>query len=153
MMLHTVFVFLLLLILLLCHTIADFFMQTRHDAENKWHSVKALCSHCIDYSLFMTIATLGIIWVHLDFLLGGFIGICVFIFIFTGHFITDYVTSKLSHKYHEKGEIRKFWRVIGIDQFIHIVHITLLLIGLLTITKYYDNSTSKQRDTEYIIEI
>ena len=48
----------MLIILLICHMIADFFLQSSNMAERKITSIKILLLHCATYTLIFTIANL-----------------------------------------------------------------------------------------------
>jgi len=93
------------IVIMLCamHVIADFALQTRKMAENKSKSIKWLSLHAGTYSCVFILIS----WQYA--LLNGIL-----------HWVTDYVTSRLTSKYWEEKKIHTFFLIIGIDQFIHI---------------------------------
>jgi hypothetical protein len=117
--------------ILVAHWIADFLLQSSWMATNKSKSWLALSSHVVTYTatiaflmLFFSIALVGLgiehdlsnsvifestpyafaMWVIINGLL---------------HFVTDAVTSRISSKLWERGDMRRFFIVIGFDQMIH----------------------------------
>jgi hypothetical protein len=103
-------VLLTLIILFALHWVADFFLQSDWMAVNKSKSNKALGAHIGVYTAVMLIATLNPVFAIVNGLIHGAI---------------DYVTSRISSKFHKAGDIHNFFVVIGFDQFLHIV--TLLV--------------------------
>ena len=101
-------------ILLLVHYIADFWAQTHWQATNKSKSNYALSRHVFVYSLFLLPWGLGFA------LLNGVL-----------HIVTDYFTSRISSKYFQKGDYKKGFATVGLDQLIHsyCLIITLYYIG------------------------
>ncbi len=101
----------LIIYLLFCHWLADFVLQSHHQATNKSKSNKVLAFHCYIYG-----GTLGIM--TLNPLFGLFNGLI--------HFPVDYVTSRVNARLWEKKDIHNFFVSIGFDQLIHFVTIILL---------------------------
>jgi len=100
------------------HFIGDFIFQTRKMADNKSKSIFYLTLHVFWYSAaFMP--TFLLIGIGVPYL--KFIGV-----LFTTHWITDFITSKITSYFWKKKRIKAFFNIIGFDQLIHIV--TLLLI-------------------------
>lgn len=98
----------MVLILIWLHFVCDFILQTDQMAKQKSTSNKWLTSHVIAYTIpFMLI---GVKFAVVNGIL---------------HFITDYISSRISSKMWSKGEVHWFFVVIGADQAIHIS--TLLL--------------------------
>ena len=92
----------IVLLILVLHWLSDFVLQTDWMAKNKSTSNKALGLHILVYSIpFLVIG-----W---KFAL--FNGVL--------HFGVDYVTSRMSKKFYEKGDIHNFFVVIGFDQVLH----------------------------------
>ena len=101
-----------ILIILFVHTLFDWCLQTRWQANNKHKSLEALGKHVEIYIIGLIIASfflfdnmiLGMIWASVNAVL---------------HFITDFITSRRSRKFKKE---RKDWLFIvnaGVDQFIH----------------------------------
>lgn len=109
------------IILLFFHYFADFVMQSREDAENKSHSMAHLTRHVLIYTIAMTMFV-GL-YLRLDLVQLSFTA-PYFYFI---HWAIDYVTSKFSSNAYKKGEVSKFWCIIGFDQFLHQIHIIIYL--------------------------
>lgn len=100
-------------VFILAHYVGDFFFQSREIAVKKSSSVLALSIHVAIYA-----ATLLAFSFLVDF---TSYQRAVFI-IYNGllHWIVDYITSRISAKAWEKGNMEKFWDTIGLDQFFHI---------------------------------
>lgn len=102
----------LAIILLVCtiHYVADFWIQTEHQAQCKSFCNKALAIHCALYAL--------------PFLIFGWQFALI-----TGllHFATDYVSSRWSKHFFDSNEIRKGFQVVGLDQLVHMVCLFVLL--------------------------
>ena len=94
---------------MLLHFVGDFLLQPRKIAKGKGSDVKLLLIHCIIYSAVMCFA-------------GIRFGIAAGLF----HFITDFITSKLTTGFWKQNKEGLFWSTIGADQTIH----TLTLIAL-----------------------
>ena len=100
-----------ILILVWLHFFADFVLQSDYVARNKSSNNKILALHCLIYSI-------PFLWLGWVFAL--FNGLC--------HFITDYITSRVSSKLYKSGEIHWFFVVIGFDQAVHLTTITTTAI-------------------------
>jgi hypothetical protein len=109
---------------------ADFIFQTRNMGRNKGKNVYWLITHVLIYTI---VTILG--W----WLLLGFVNFLILgALMFSTHFITDFITSKISgYCYRKSVELKhsnyksakwewRFWSTIGFDQLIH--SITLILI-------------------------
>lgn len=101
------------LILLVVHWIADFVLQTHWQASNKSKNNEALLRHVGVYTL--ALASYTAIVVTPWFVTG------VYFISLNGilHFITDYITSRMSSKLYVKQDWHNFFVVIGLDQLIH----------------------------------
>lgn len=122
--------------ILVIHTIADFLFQTEEMAVNKSKSNGALLIHVMAYSFTWILGAVPFFWSDCDV---SFLGKCVdtpkiFAFVaitFVTHFITDYVSSRISKKKFEKKEyytgIPNFgaFTVIQIDQLAHYAQLFL----------------------------
>lgn len=112
--------------ILTMHFIADFLCQTRTMARNKSTSIKWLSIHVLVYTFVMALAF---------FVVGEFKGINynatlllgLYYIVINGaaHWLTDFVTSKISGYFYKKGNEWAFFGIIGLDQLIHAA--TLLL--------------------------
>jgi fatty acid desaturase len=119
-----------LIFILFIHFVADFLFQSRQMGVKKSRNIYWLFAHVYVYSI---ITFLGWIYffnlnIKMSFEL---ISLTVF-----SHFLTDYITSKLSSKFYLKSKKSKslkeskyfewlFWSTIGFDQLIHAI--TLIL--------------------------
>jgi hypothetical protein len=92
------------------HFTADFIFQSRKMAENKSRSLFFLSYHCLEYTTFLLV--LGWRYAAVN-------GIA--------HFITDFVTSKLTTKFYLAKNNKMFFITIGFDQ---AVHMTCLIYTL-----------------------
>lgn len=116
------------------HTLADFMLQTRWQAQNKSHNMIALASHVLTYSIAMGITGLFLI-IPFGFEKYFINWVYWILFNFAAHFLTDFVTSRLlAYNYNKmiicqsEGNSCKsdfyqkvFWGWIGNDQMIHIL--------------------------------
>lgn len=104
--------------ILLCHTIADFVVQTDWQAKNKSKRWDALTLHVSTYTLTMMV---GVCLVLRSFEWSG-----LWIFVtFATHFLTDAITSRISSRMWAQSRPHAFFVVVGFDQWIHMA--TLLL--------------------------
>ena len=108
----------LIIYFLLVHWVSDFLLQTRHMANRKSESWYYLTVHVGVYS----ISTTFLWWIGL--LVDGasltlFTMPLVFICVFIPHFCTDYVTSRLTKKFHKQDNMYKFFSTLGFDQWLH----------------------------------
>lgn len=100
------------------HYVADFIVQTAWMAEGKSKTWTPLVAHIVAYTF--TITMMGAI--PLVLILGfsalpWWILYCVINGL--AHMATDYYTSRASGKAYKAGNLRRFWAIIGLDQFIH----------------------------------
>jgi len=91
------------LVLIWVHIIADFFMQTRKMATNKSKSNKWLFTHVCVYTI--PFLYFGVKFALLNLVL---------------HFITDFISSRITSHFWSKQNGYAFFGTIGIDQGIHI---------------------------------
>jgi hypothetical protein len=124
------------IILIVGHTVADFFFQTDKQATNKSSSNAALFEHVCTYSgvlfsfawiacfLFLLNAPELILpidsfsqYVAYSFLLA----ICFTLVNGACHFITDYITSRLTTYFYKQDKRHEFFCVIGVDQAAHMI--------------------------------
>jgi membrane-bound metal-dependent hydrolase YbcI (DUF457 family) len=119
-----------LIIILFIHFVADFLFQSRQMGVKKSRNIYWLVAHIYVYSI---ITFLGWIFFFNLNLKMSFELISLTVF---SHFLTDYITSKISSKFYLKSKKSKslkeskyfewlFWSTIGFDQLIH--SITLIL--------------------------
>lgn len=116
-------ILIILCVVFFAHWVADFIFQADEMAKGKSTYNFYLGSHVIVYSIIMLMITfplsIFVEWITFEH-------VVVFaIFNGTVHFFVDYVTSRLSKKQWERGNIHNFFVIIGADQLIHIL--TLLI--------------------------
>lgn len=106
--------------LIFTHWLSDFVAQTDWMAKNKSKSNFALSVHIMSYScgLLIFAITTNLIKRHMG--LPTTIHVLTFVAINgLAHFAVDYVTSRISSKLWERGQVHNFFVVIGLDQAIH----------------------------------
>lgn len=119
----TTFTIELILIILLVHWLADFVIQTDYQATNKYKSVEQLTYHVLSYT--------GVWIIPSIIMLNSALDIIFFLCItFVTHFLVDYVSSKLSHKYFNTTNYHNAFVVIGFDQLLHYAQIILTILLL-----------------------
>lgn len=92
------------------HFVADFILQTDKMALNKSSSMKWLSIHVVTYSL-------PFLWFGWRYaLINGF-----------AHFVTDWITSRLSARAWKAEKRGLFFKIIGADQ---AIHLTVLILTL-----------------------
>lgn len=110
--------------IIVLHYIADFIFQTDEMAVNKSKYNRHLFQHVFIYSIIWFIA--GLIHLlffpslHSDFTILNF---CIITFIC--HFITDYITSRISSYFYKKEQRHNFFLTIGFDQVLHYTQLFL----------------------------
>lgn len=122
----------LLTLLLIYHWLGDFVLQTHYMATNKSSSNRVLASHVLTYSSVIGLGTAVVL-----ILLRMFSVEALLIFtVLNGilHFITDYVTSRITKYLWASNRTHDFFVVIGLDQLIH--GITLLWSFYFLILRY-----------------
>jgi hypothetical protein len=125
----------ILIYLLLTHFVADFLFQNRNMGRKKGKNIYWLTTHISIY----TIVTILCWVVFFNLFEKSFYDLLILgLLIFSTHFITDFITSKISgycylkmletkNNNHESSKWEwRFWSTIGFDQFIHAI--TLILI-------------------------
>lgn len=110
----------------LLHYFADFVCQTNWMALNKSKSNLALGTHILVYSLVMLVG------LHVALIFHAMSYIWLFVLI-NGvlHFVTDYVTSRISSHFWVAEQRSYFWWTIGFDQWIHQATLIILTALLL----------------------
>lgn len=110
--------------LLATHWVADFVCQTSWQATNKSKNNIALGCHVLTYTGVLAIAS---------FLLFGFTLPAVCFVVLNGllHFVTDYITSRISSKLYAKQDWHNFFVIVGMDQLIHQITLALTLISII----------------------
>ena len=132
----------MLIILLICHMIADFFLQSSNMAERKITSIKILLLHCATYTLIFTIANLVFFKVKFAILTTLIISIL--------HFIIDFIRIKIDNTF-SNDKIRFF--VFVIDQLLHltVIFTTYYLLNLATKTNSIYKMLEKNTDFTRIL--
>lgn len=116
------------------HYIADFIFQTPWQAINKSKNNVALSLHVWSYSMLMGAFTL--FYFMIMFPPGGTTAIILVafslspIYLFLTHWITDYITSRITSKYFGSQNYHMGFVIVGLDQIIHYITIFLPLYFL-----------------------
>ncbi len=112
-----------ILFILLIHWLADFCLQTDEQAKEKCKSLTMLGYHVGTYSL---------CWLFGSYALLGNWTLAFFFTVVTCvcHFCTDYVTSRLSKPFWDKGDTHNGFIIVGFDQVLHYVQLFLTYLWL-----------------------
>ena len=105
----------ILLTILLVHFLSDFGLQTHEQAINKSSSDTQLTYHVAIYSFIWLIAAN----LYLSFI--SALGFAIITFI--AHWITDYITSRISKEYFAKQDMHNGFVVVGADQMLHYIQL------------------------------
>lgn len=100
-----------LLFVIAAHTLGDWMFQTQWMASNKSKSLWPLVVHIAVYTA--TIAVAGII------LFGPATGLLWALANGLVHMGIDAITSRITSWAYKQNRIGLFWKIIGIDQFLH----------------------------------
>ena len=103
--------------ILLVHYGADFLLQSKWMAENKSKENLPLLAHIGVYSLILLLS-----FGSLKFALVNGVA----------HFITDYITSRAGRYTWERGNVRGFFAVLGLDQLMHYIVLFMTALWYLT---------------------
>lgn len=112
-----------ILAIFVVHFLADFVFQTSQMATGKGKSLKWLSVHIGVYG-FVSLMSLYMVGKFID---SFYLGFAWWLGNVALHFITDFITSKITSKFWEAKNYRLFFVMIGFDQLIH----NLCLIGTL----------------------
>jgi hypothetical protein len=100
-----------LVALLAAHWVGDFVLQTNFQASNKNKRLDALSLHVATYTATLFVAAV---------ILFGLMSAITFVVVNAAlHFVTDYITSRISSKLWAKQDWHRFFATIGFDQLIH----------------------------------
>jgi len=115
----------IILILLFAHWIGDFMLQKEEWAVTKHNNFTNLQKHTAVYTL--TISIFVGIWMllqsEIEFRL---ISLLLFMLVTSiVHTIIDFITSKITHRLYDKGNMHVFFIVIGLDQLLHYIILIL----------------------------
>lgn len=109
----------IILYILTAHFVADFVLQTTWIGLNKSKDSTVLALHCLIYTFALCVLMFPLLKgdaAQYAVLNGAIL-----------HLPTDFISSKLSSKYHSEGRLYAFWKVIGLDQLAHYAGLFLTL--------------------------
>lgn len=120
----------IVLFILFAHWVADFINQTDEMAQNKSTNIYWLSYHVAAYTTMMLFFTLVLV------LTNGilfdvtppetFVLVSLWCFIFVTHWVTDFITSKITAKFWKSGNMHNFFIVIGFDQWLHAIQLLII---------------------------
>lgn len=109
--------FYFVMLIIFSHWVADFVFQTHWMAVNKSKSNFALAYHVLIYTIIIGFL-IGIpLYAYGNisyFIISSWISVNGIL-----HFITDYITSRITSKLWQKEDYHNFFVVVGFDQLIH----------------------------------
>ena len=114
----------IVLFIIFIHWLADFHCQTHEMSMNKSKSNFWLTMHILVYTL-VTFIFWNFFLLQPNYLYHIWDYIKIAGFIFTTHWITDYITSRMTSKLYAKGDFHNFFVVIGADQVLHYTQLLL----------------------------
>lgn len=121
--------FYFVMLVIFAHWVADFVFQTHWMAVNKSKNNLALGSHVLVYTIVVGII-LGIplyVYGNIPYItLGTWVTVNGIL-----HFITDYITSRITSKLWQKEDYHNFFVVVGFDQVIHYTCLFATIIYLI----------------------
>ena len=100
-----------LVVLLATHWVGDFVLQTNFQASNKNKRLDALSLHVATYTATLFLAAI--------ILFGVMVAVIFAVVNGALHFVTDYITSRVSSKLWAEQNWHRFFVTIGFDQLIH----------------------------------
>jgi hypothetical protein len=106
--------------LLAAHFIGDFLMQSSEVAKGKSRSNLLLLEHVTLYAVPLA-ATAGLL------LASPAAAFAFLVLNLSLHFVTDFVTSRVSHRLSSTGRTHEFFCMLGLDQLIHLTTLVLTL--------------------------
>lgn len=114
--------------LIIVHFLADFGLQTHDQAINKSTSNKYLAFHVGIYSMVWFIAMWGYT---------GLWNLALYfaVITFVAHFITDYITSRISKKFFGVNDFHNGFVTVGFDQVLHYLQLIVTFNWLVSILK------------------
>lgn len=110
-----------LLAIFVVHFLADFVFQTSQMATGKSKSLKWLSIHVGVYGLVSLLS----MYLVANSVNSYYLGFAWWLGNVALHFMTDFITSKITSRYWENKNMRLFFVMIGFDQLIH----NICLIG------------------------
>lgn len=112
--------------ILLIHFLGDFGLQTNDQATKKSTS---------EHYLFLHVGTYSLVWlIAIYAMLGNMSFTFLFAFItFICHYLTDFITSKISKKFFDANDYHNGFVTIGFDQMTHVIQLLFTYELLLTI--------------------
>lgn len=110
-----------LLAIFVVHFLADFVFQTSQMATGKSKSLKWLSIHVGVYGLVSLLS----MYLVANSVNSYYLGFAWWLGNVALHFVTDFITSKITSRYWENKNMRLFFVMIGFDQLIH----NICLIG------------------------
>jgi K+-sensing histidine kinase KdpD len=103
--------------ILLVHWFSDFILQTRHMATRKSSSIYYLTLHVGVYS-----TSTFLFWLPFLFLIPKLtitILLISLLITFVTHWLTDFITSKITTRFYKSEKFYEFFSTIGFDQWLH----------------------------------
>ena len=125
----------LLIFMLLIHFLADFGLQTHEQATKKGEGTsffnKWLFYHVAVYTIVWGIAFIALPLSEVESPILRWVFFTTYVFV--THYITDWITSRMSKPFFSNGDFHNGFVVVGFDQLIHyltLFPVLYLLVGL-----------------------
>ena len=109
---------LFIIAILIAHWVGDFVLQSHQMSVTKSSNNYILLVHSVVYTIPIVITCI---------IVGIPYSIFIYLLIAISHFIVDWCTSRVTKNLWERKSIHNFFVVIGADQAIHLIILTILL--------------------------
>jgi len=126
----------IVLVIMLGHFIADFICQSEEMATKKSKDNMWLTYHSGVYATVTTFWMMLLVMIIHGFILetsppSTFVLFPFWCMVFGWHWVTDFLSSKLTSKLWKKKDYHNFFVVIGFDQWLHLVQLLIIYKVLL----------------------
>lgn len=116
----------IIILLLLKHFLADFLWQPKEMALAKINNYSVLTAHALIHGVSMMFLLNIINWVIMP--INSFLLVFIPLFDFSMHWLIDACTGKAKKNDELTPQDKKFWNLIGLDQFAHNMSYLIIIL-------------------------